>query len=186
MAQSEWQQSNPKRVREIVSQWRKDNPEKAREHRVRAYAKRKALGLVTAYSRKYWKENKEKIRQRKLAKHDQRLAAYRKWANNNREKIRAKQKMYRQRYPGKMQEKRQAYRAKKLKAVPLWADTKAMKRIYCEARRLTQETGIPHNVDHIVPLRSNVVHGFHCEANLHIVTATANNLKSNKYWPDMP
>lgn len=51
---------------------------------------------------------------------------------------------------------------------------------------MTQSTGIDYQVDHIVPLRSPIVSGLHCEANLRVITATENAQKGNMLWPEMP
>lgn len=76
-------------------------------------------------------------------------------------------------------------RAKK-HATPPWADRDAMREIYKEAARVTSESGVKHHVDHIVPLKSNLVCGLHCEANLRVVPAVENLKKHNRSWPDMP
>jgi len=45
---------------------------------------------------------------------------------------------------------------------------------YEKARRLTKETGVPHEVDHIVPCSKG---GLHCPTNLQVLTAVENNAK---------
>jgi hypothetical protein len=81
------------------------------------------------------------------------------------------------------------YRASKLNQTPPWVGEIELKRIillYKEAQRLTMITGIQHHIDHIVPLRSSIVSGFHCLANLQILIAHDNISKGNRWWPDMP
>lgn len=76
--------------------------------------------------------------------------------------------------------------ARKRKATPAWADKKAISAFYAEAARLTAETGVEHEVDHIVPLQSRRVCGLHVENNLQILTSQANKEKGNRRWPDQP
>jgi hypothetical protein len=87
--------------------------------------------------------------------------------------------------------------AAEIRATPPWADPKKIDAIYAEAARLTRETGIPHHVDHIVPLQGpvatygpfkgmRIVFGLHWEANLRVIPARENLTKSNRTWPDMP
>jgi len=49
---------------------------------------------------------------------------------------------------------------------------------YAEARRLSRETGIPHHVDHIIPIAKG---GLHCQTNLQVITATENIKKGDSY-----
>ena len=59
-------------------------------------------------------------------------------------------------------------------ATPLWADHKAIDAVYTEARRLSAETGIKHDVDHIIPLQGKKVCGLHIPWNLRVITKAAN------------
>lgn len=66
-------------------------------------------------------------------------------------------------------------------ATPIWADLDAIKEFYIEAQRLTKETGIPHEVDHIIPIKGKVVSGLHVPANLQILTEKQNQTKNARY-----
>ena len=58
--------------------------------------------------------------------------------------------------------------------------------VYQLAMLRSQATGVPHEVDHTVPLKSPLVCGLHSEFNLRVITASQNRSKRNYYWPDMP
>lgn len=126
-------------------------------------------------------------------------------APQDRAKIRAYEIIWRARNKGKISEKDSLYREKNkanilikaatdhakrraamLNAVPRWADLKAVRAIYAEARRLTRETGIQHHVDHCVPLKHKLVRGLHNEFNLQVMTGSENMSKGNRTWSDMP
>src|SRR5271165_3915827 len=80
------------------------------------------------------------------------------------------------------------YRAAKLKRTPHWLTQEHWKQIeafYIEAKRLTQVTGIPHEVDHIVPLQGKNVSGLHVPWNLQILTESQNCSKNNLTYSDM-
>lgn len=76
--------------------------------------------------------------------------------------------------------------ASKLKATPAWAGQKAIQQYYLIASFLSHELGVKFHVDHIVPLRNELVQGFHSQHNLNIALGTWNLAKSNCWWPDMP
>lgn len=76
------------------------------------------------------------------------------------------------------------YKCDRAHRTPHWLtsdDFRFMELFYKEASRLTKGTGIPHHVDHIVPLRGKYVSGLHCPDNLQILTAAENLSKSNKF-----
>lgn len=77
-----------------------------------------------------------------------------------------------------------ARQARKLKAVPEWADRAKMREIYAEARRLTKELGQKMVVDHIIPLRSPFVCGLHVENNLRVIPEPENIAKGNTFQTD--
>ena len=52
---------------------------------------------------------------------------------------------------------------------------------YIEAARLTQESGIPHEVDHIIPIQHELVCGLHVPANLQVITRFLNRSKRNGF-----
>jgi hypothetical protein len=74
-------------------------------------------------------------------------------------------------------------RAAKLHATPPWLTKEHKKQIkdrYLEAAKRTQETGIKHHVDHILPLQGETVSGLHVPWNLQILTAAENISKKNR------
>jgi len=66
-------------------------------------------------------------------------------------------------------------------ATPAWADKESIKEIYQLAAKLTESTGIMHEVDHIVPLTNKLVCGLHVPHNLRVVTFEENRKKSNTF-----
>lgn len=123
------------------------------------------------------------------------------WRRANKEKWNGYSTEWRKNNPGKQQAARRKYYLANISSVrirnrayeqqlttaqPDWADEFFMSEIYDLAARRTQCTGKPWEVDHIVPLKSKLVCGLHCEANLAVIPKAANRAKSNTHWPDMP
>jgi 5-methylcytosine-specific restriction endonuclease McrA len=77
------------------------------------------------------------------------------------------------------------YQAKKRLATPAWANDFFIEEIYHLAELRTKLLGIPHEVDHVIPLQSDVVCGLHVENNLQVITRDENIRKSNTTWPGM-
>lgn len=78
-------------------------------------------------------------------------------------------------------------RRKHRQATPPWitrAQKTEMRKLYETAIMLTRTTGEPYVVDHIYPLRSEVVCGLHVPWNLRVMTREANLRKSNSLPDD--
>lgn len=91
------------------------------------------------------------------------------WAANNR---------------GKVNHQAAKRRCIKALATPAWltdTDWAAIEALYVQAAELTVQTGIEHEVDHIIPLQGKNVCGFHCPKNLRVITRNENRCKSNKF-----
>ena len=58
---------------------------------------------------------------------------------------------------------------------------KQIKAIYAERDRLTTETGVPHDVDHIIPIQGETVSGLHVPWNLQPITSKENGEKKNSW-----
>lgn len=65
-------------------------------------------------------------------------------------------------------------------ATPPWADMKKMQALYAQAKIMTEKTGTPHEVDHIVPLCNKQVCGLNVHYNLQVLTQAENRRKANK------
>lgn len=74
-------------------------------------------------------------------------------------------------------------RRKHRNATPAWLtqdEVKQTREVYVSAMTKTRETGVPHVVDHIVPLQGELVCGLHVPWNLRVLTREENAAKGNK------
>jgi hypothetical protein len=72
-------------------------------------------------------------------------------------------------------------RAEILLRTPKWADETKIKDTYELCEKTSSETGIPHEVDHIIPLKGELVSGLHVHENLRVISRFENRTKYNKF-----
>jgi hypothetical protein len=170
----EWQRKNPEKKRTRANAYRKENIEKslAYQREWRAKNPDKARGYAAKWREKVGKDKVlESAKQYREANRDKARQASLDWQKRNRAKATAAQV---------------ARHAQKLRATPKWANLEEIEKFYVEAERLTKIYFRQYHVDHVVPLRSPLVCGLHCEANLRVIPSDENRSKGNRYWPDMP
>ncbi len=120
-------------------------------------------------NRVYQTNNKEKV------------AKYRAtWEEKNKEMKVDINRKWREGNRGYVNADKATRRANKLKATPTWANNMVILTYYNLAKRLSTCLGIPHQVDHILPLNGRLVSGLHVENNLQVLPATINLKKGNR------
>ncbi len=178
-----YREENPEKVKAYNKKHRDANREKvkARNKKYRSENPEK----VKAYSKKYYEENSEKVKACKLKYYYENLevmkARNKKYRSENPERVKERNKNWRLNNPEKTRTHVAKRKAAKLQRTPPWVDYDAIRVFYAEAIRLTNETGIKHHVDHIIPLQGKLVSGFHVHTNLQVITAEENLRKLNSF-----
>lgn len=169
----EWRDANRERSKATTAAWRAANKE-------RHAAMQKAWFEAHKEERKTYRKEmyaKNHLRENELS---------REYKIRNRAEIAQKAAEYLLKHPESNRFARSLRRAVEKLAMPVWADRKKIREFYKTAVTTAVETGIPHHVDHIVPLQSKWVCGLHVQNNLQVLPGTENATKSNRRWPDMP
>jgi len=96
------------------------------------------------------------------------------WREAKRPEVRKYNDDYRRAHLGAYCAHTIAYKLRKQKAMPCWADREAIQRIY-------ENCPEGHQVDHAIPLRGKLVSGLHVESNLQYLPGVENNRKGNRY-----
>lgn len=100
--------------------------------------------------------------------------------------LRAKKRIVAEDYPNwVLKHKNSSYVISAILSFPPWANREDLKKIDAEARRLTKETGVQHEVDHIIPIRHPLVCGLTVPENLQILPQRKNGQKGNYWHPDI-
>jgi len=142
-------------------------------------ANEKRSDYFTAYNKKeavkekkheWYEANREQVIERARTRPVEQLRQYRNtWKQNNNLQVLADNKV-----------RRRKHRL----ATPPWLSRKQkteIRYLYEIAITMTKTTGEQYVVDHIVPLRSDVVCGLHVPWNLRVITQEENLAKSNKH-----
>lgn len=167
--------------------------------RAKARARYERHGVeIREYQRERHQTCKEKIKASKARRREairaadrkryerdkpKRLILARKWHARNPEKTAGSKRGWAARNKEHMAANVALRRATFKRSAPAWLTPEqklAIKKIYAEARRLTVETGIRHEVDHIYPLRNRLCCGLHVPWNLQILPFDQNMKKSNR------
>ena len=145
----------------------------------------------------YVERNKERCKKHYALKKEIYMEASKKWKSQNKQKVGDSYKKYMQSDNAKqLRRKAQAERYKRdpdkhiaiacandsriRKARPKWQPSIEITNYYRIARLFGFE------VDHIVPIKSDLVCGLHCLDNFQLLTREQNASKGNRFWPDMP
>ena len=141
---------------------------------------------MAAYYVKYKERLTSQVKAYQAANKEKVDACRHSYRRENAARLASLQSIWRKANPHKRNTINSRHRAAKLSATPVWANTSLIEDVYREAQLKSTSTGIPHHVDHIVPLQSPLVCGLHVEFNLQVITGSENCSKNNRFWPGMP
>lgn len=195
--QQRWNAKHSEAIKAASAAYRARHPERVKEIQRKSNAKAYQADpeKYKARSKAYVLVNKERVSAAQKRSREARDPAETKryfveYYGANADRLKARARMlgpsWAKANPAKVLARVNRRRAAKLRAMPVWADTAAIERIYAKAAELTDSTGIPHHVDHCVPLQGKLVCGLHVERNLEILPAYINQSKGARHWPDMP
>lgn len=159
---------------------------RAEDFNIRYLSDEKLKSDAKIRHKKWRDENREHVREKT-----------REWKRNNKQRVIDDYLKYSKTESAK-QKRREAQKARTLKnpipariyssarnrrvknSIPNWESKKAIIDYYKNAKNLGME------VDHIVPIKSDIVCGLHCIDNFQLMTREDNARKGNRFWPDMP
>jgi 5-methylcytosine-specific restriction endonuclease McrA len=179
-----WRKDNPDRVRATSRQYRTKHPYQ-KKPRVALSAEEKLLRKRASRIKTYEKNKTSVLAQaaiyrvaHKEEEHINRVAHY----QRNKEHVAKTTKAYRLAHPDMYNAAYAKVRAGE--SMPSWVDQAEILKFYTEASRLTRETGIQHEVDHIYPVKNKISCGLHVPWNLQILTRSENRKKANRLPQD--
>jgi len=174
-----YREANREKIKAYKKAWHKANKDKIKAYREANKEK------IKEYDKAYREANKDKIKANCEANKEEKKAYDKAYYEANKEEHRVRSRAYYQANKAKYFQ-RVYKREKKMKEfqTPAWANIDKMNETYKECKRISEETGILHHVDHIIPLNGRNVSGLHVETNLQIITAHENLSKHNSFAGD--
>lgn len=174
-----------KRRREYMKRWAAENPELKKQRAAEWYDKKRDEVIERVRANYYKDLEKSRQRARDYAATHAKEAVLRvqNWKKNNPEKAKLNDI---NRDPVALHAAKAKYRAAKRQACPSWVDKAHMARIhviYRLRREISEQTGITHEVDHIVPLQGKTVCGLHVWWNLRVIPKEQNNRRP-RIWSE--
>lgn len=196
-----WDLANPEKRQEISRRSQAKDPEKRRAQakalrlahpeRQKGYERvwaAKNPGARTAASKAWRLRNKAYAAAADKARRESNIERYlereRAYDRANRESRKLKNKRWQQANPHKVAAHAAKRRAVISERTPKWLtaqDFDVIDWYYASAKMTEAETGIPHQVDHIIPLQGKLVSGLHVPNNLQVIPASEN-LKKSNHW----
>lgn len=137
--------------------------------------------------KRYAKRHPDKVRERAARRRKESAEYWREYARQyraawriaNPEKEAATAKRYRENNAATVAERYVSYIRAKNRKLP-FAERDKMRLVYAKAKQYGME------VDHVVPLKHNLVCGLHVWHNLQLLAVDENRRKRNLHWPEMP
>lgn len=166
----------------LKKKWDKENPDHVKKHRKSHY--KKNIQKYKEKNKENYKKTKDvRLKQAKIYR-DSHKEELKLWKKNNPEKVKAIAKRAYKKNPAKKHANTMKRYTNTLKRTPKWLTKdqhKEMEQFYIKSKELEKETGIKHNVDHIIPLQGKNVSGLHVPWNLQVITKLDNIKKNNKF-----